>query len=76
LKQAANRSLLHTGFFLGIFFDYEDRGDIFFRNVGCVSEEYTAIHPGRQNSATVIFVMETKLVLCETEAVYKYFVSI
>jgi hypothetical protein len=24
----------HTGFFLGLFFDLEDGGDMFFRNVG------------------------------------------
>jgi hypothetical protein len=28
-----------------IFFDPEDGGDMFFRNVGCISTDYTASHP-------------------------------
>jgi hypothetical protein len=34
---------LHAGFFLGVFFDHEDGGDIFLRNVGLLSTEYTAL---------------------------------
>jgi hypothetical protein len=30
-----------------IFFDPEDEGDMFLRNVGCISIEYTASHPRR-----------------------------
>jgi hypothetical protein len=29
--------MLHAGFLLGLFFDLEDRGDMFLRNVGCLS---------------------------------------
>jgi hypothetical protein len=43
------RSLLapcfHAGFFLGLFFDPEDGGDIFLRNVGWLSTGYTALYP-------------------------------
>jgi hypothetical protein len=42
--------LLHTGFLLGLFFDPEDGSDVFFRNVGCLSTDYTALYPRRQNS--------------------------
>jgi hypothetical protein len=30
-----------------IFFDPEDGGDMFLRNVGCISTDYTALHPRR-----------------------------
>jgi hypothetical protein len=30
-----------------IFFDPEDGGDMFLRNVGCISTDYTASHPRR-----------------------------
>jgi hypothetical protein len=30
-----------------IFFDPEDGGDIFLRNIGCISTDYTASHPRR-----------------------------
>jgi hypothetical protein len=29
------------------FFDPEDGGDMFLRNVGCISTDYTASHPRR-----------------------------
>jgi hypothetical protein len=39
---------LHTGVFLGSFFDPEDGGDMILRNVGCLSTDYTALYPRRQ----------------------------
>jgi hypothetical protein len=36
---------------LGLFFDREDGGDIFLRNFGRLSTDYTALYPKRQNSA-------------------------
>jgi hypothetical protein len=33
-KQMENRGLLHAGFSLGLFFDPEDGGSMFLRNVG------------------------------------------
>jgi hypothetical protein len=30
-----------------IFFDPEDGGDMCLRNVGCISTDYTALHPRR-----------------------------
>jgi hypothetical protein len=37
--------LLHAGFMLGVLFDPEDGGDIFLRNVGRLSTDYTALYP-------------------------------
>jgi hypothetical protein len=34
-----------------IFFDPEDGGDMFLRNVGCISTDYTASHPRRWYSS-------------------------
>jgi hypothetical protein len=44
-KRQAHRSLLpaSAGFFLGLFFDPEDEGNMFLRNVGTVSPDYTAL---------------------------------
>jgi hypothetical protein len=41
----------HAGFLLGLFFDSEDGGDIFLRNVGWLSADYTALYPRRQYSS-------------------------
>jgi hypothetical protein len=43
--------LLHAGFLLGLFFDREDEGDMFHRNVGWLSTDYTALYPRRYNSS-------------------------
>jgi hypothetical protein len=43
--------LLHTGFLLCLFFDTKDGGDMFLRNVGWLSVDYTALYPRRQNSS-------------------------
>jgi hypothetical protein len=43
-----------TGFLLGIFFDPEDGGDMFLRNVGWLSADYTTLYPRRQNCFSVI----------------------
>jgi hypothetical protein len=37
--------LIHAGFFLGLFFDPEDGGNIFLRNVCRLSTGYTALCP-------------------------------
>jgi hypothetical protein len=37
--------LLTCWFLLELFFDPEDGGDMFLRNVGCNSTDYTASHP-------------------------------
>jgi hypothetical protein len=39
--------LLVYNFLLGLFFDPEDEGDIFLRNVGWLSTDYTALYPRR-----------------------------
>jgi hypothetical protein len=38
---------IHTGFLLSLFLDPEDRRDIFPRNVGLFSTDYTALYPTR-----------------------------
>jgi hypothetical protein len=51
ISQASNQSsafcLLHAGSLFGIFFDIEDGTDIFLRNVGWLSTEYTALYSRR-----------------------------
>jgi hypothetical protein len=42
--------MLHAGFFLGLFFDHEDDGDMFLRNVSWFSTDYMMFCPRRQNS--------------------------
>jgi hypothetical protein len=37
--------LLHSGFFLGLFFNPEDGGDMFLLNIGCFSTDYMALYP-------------------------------
>jgi hypothetical protein len=39
------RHLLPAGFFIGYFFDPEDEGDIYLRNVGCFATDYTGVYP-------------------------------
>jgi hypothetical protein len=41
----------HAGFLLGLVFDPEDGGDMLMRNVGCLSTDYTALYPRKQNSS-------------------------
>jgi hypothetical protein len=55
VKQLASRTLLDVGFSLGLSFYGEDGGDIFFRNIGRLSTDYTALHHRRYNSALYMF---------------------
>jgi hypothetical protein len=41
----------HAGFLLGLFFDPEDGGEMFLRNVSLLSKDYTALYPIWQNSS-------------------------
>jgi hypothetical protein len=43
--------VLHAGFLLGLFFDPENRGDMFLRNVCWLSTDYMALYPRRQNDS-------------------------
>jgi hypothetical protein len=40
---------LNTGFLFGLFFDPEDGGDMFLRNVGYLSKDYMALYPEDRN---------------------------
>jgi hypothetical protein len=42
--------MLHSGFFVSVFFDPEDGSDIFLRNVGWLSTDYTTSYARRYNS--------------------------
>jgi hypothetical protein len=37
----------HVDVLFGLFFDYEDGGDMFLRNIGWHSTDYTALYPER-----------------------------
>jgi hypothetical protein len=50
MKQVVSRAL-HVGFFLGLFFDLADGGDVFLRNVGYIFKGYTALYPIRHNAS-------------------------
>jgi hypothetical protein len=50
-SQSAVCCLLHVDFLLGLLFNPEDVGDMFLRNVGCLSPDYTALYPKRQKSS-------------------------
>jgi hypothetical protein len=47
MKKTASfaRLLPHVGFMLGLIFNPEDGNDMFLRNVGCPSMDYTALYP-------------------------------
>jgi hypothetical protein len=51
-KQSFAYCLLHAGFLLGLFFDPEDRLNIFFRNAGCPLTKWHCI-PKTELSITV-----------------------
>jgi hypothetical protein len=51
----------HAGFSLGLFFDPENGGDMFLRNVGCPSTDYTALYPRRLKYLRSIFLPFTPL---------------
>jgi alpha-N-acetylglucosamine transferase len=38
-----------------LLFDLEDKGDMFLRNVGGLSTDYTALHPRRENAVFTLF---------------------
>jgi hypothetical protein len=47
-----------AGFLLDLLFDPEDGGDMFLRNVGRLSTEYTALYSRREKSSIKKFVYE------------------
>jgi hypothetical protein len=47
LKVKAGSKQSSAGFLLGLFFDPEDVGDMFLRNVGWLLTDYTALYPRR-----------------------------
>jgi hypothetical protein len=53
MKQAASK--LHAASLLGLLFDPVDRGDMFFRNIGSSSTDYTTICPRRHVSLLGVY---------------------
>jgi hypothetical protein len=45
--KAGGKESSHAASLLFLFFDPEDGGDMFLRNVGGLSTDYTALYPGR-----------------------------
>jgi hypothetical protein len=41
----------HAESFLGLFFYPEDEGEMFLRNVNCLSKDHMALYPRRQTSS-------------------------
>jgi hypothetical protein len=49
LRHYGIATCFHAGFLLCLFFDPEDGGDMFLRNAGWLSTDYTALYPRRYN---------------------------
>jgi hypothetical protein len=49
--EASDFCLTHVGFLLGFFFNPENGGSMFFRNVGWLSTDYSALYPRIHNSS-------------------------
>jgi hypothetical protein len=47
--EAPLATCFHAGFLIGLHFDPEDGGDMFLRNVGWLSTDYTALYPISSN---------------------------
>jgi hypothetical protein len=47
MNKVASRAESHPYFFLGLFFNHEDGGDIFLRNIYLPSTDYTVLYPRR-----------------------------
>jgi hypothetical protein len=55
---SSNFYLHHAGFLFGLFFDPEDDGNIFLRNVDYHSTDYTSLHPRRINFSEGLFLAD------------------
>jgi hypothetical protein len=53
--KADGKQSFKGGFLLGLFFDLEDGYNMFLRNVGSLSTDYTALYPRRQSPPHIIF---------------------
>jgi hypothetical protein len=45
--KAGDKQSFHAGFLLGAIFKPVDGGDMFLRNIVCLSTDYTALYPRR-----------------------------
>jgi hypothetical protein len=52
----ASMAVLHAGFLIALFFDPEDGGDIFIRNVFCLSVDYTMLYHNHLCESTSFFI--------------------
>jgi hypothetical protein len=53
-KQSLSFYALPASSFLGLFFDPEDGGDMFLRNVSLLSTDYMALYPRRHNKTLLV----------------------
>jgi hypothetical protein len=51
IRNFGKHIVLLVGFLPDLFFDTEDVGDMFLLNFGCLSTNYTALNPTRQNTS-------------------------
>jgi hypothetical protein len=50
-EAGSKHTSVHAGFLNSLLLDSEIGGDIFLRNVGCISLNYTALYPRRENTS-------------------------
>jgi hypothetical protein len=60
-EKETSMKLLHDDFFLGLSFDPEDEGDIFFRNIHGVSRIIQQIYPRNQTLNSIKTVLTISL---------------
>jgi hypothetical protein len=66
MKNYIYASLIHSGFFFGLFMNPEDVSDMFHQNISWLSLTYTTLYPRRQKSPVtkIILVVCVMISVC------------